>query len=249
MAEAIDAIVTQQPGSKTYRVMTAVAYYAGLRPSEVVMLRVRISRRAHRRLGTPRSHRSRHLLRRTRRTQDRTAQRPHPTRTRRDAARVDRRQRPHFTRAAAVPHPQRHHAQRIELGAGMAPSARISRRENRSASTTAATPPQPPGCAPACPSPKPPDASDTASKHSSPPTSEPSTTKNTSPTNASTPSSDSALVAVPPAAPGGPSRVQVVWPSMVAAAAQNESMTGAPVGLPSSVWVSRMAMLLSDGTT
>ena len=33
--------VTQQPGSNTYRVMTAVAYYAGLRPSEVVMLRVR----------------------------------------------------------------------------------------------------------------------------------------------------------------------------------------------------------------
>ena len=41
MAEAIDAIVTQQPASKTYRVMTAVAYYAGLRPSEVVVLRVR----------------------------------------------------------------------------------------------------------------------------------------------------------------------------------------------------------------
>ncbi len=41
MAAAIDAIVTQQSGSKTYRVMTAVAYYAGLRPSEVVMLRVR----------------------------------------------------------------------------------------------------------------------------------------------------------------------------------------------------------------
>ena len=41
MAAAIDAIVTQQPGSKTYRAMTAVAYYAGLRPSEVVMLRVR----------------------------------------------------------------------------------------------------------------------------------------------------------------------------------------------------------------
>ncbi len=41
MAAAIDAIVTQQPGSKTFRVMTAVAYYAGLRPSEVVMLRVR----------------------------------------------------------------------------------------------------------------------------------------------------------------------------------------------------------------
>ena len=41
MAEAIDAIVTQQPASNTYRVMTAVAYYAGLRPSEVIMLRVR----------------------------------------------------------------------------------------------------------------------------------------------------------------------------------------------------------------
>lgn len=41
MAQAIDAITTHQPGSRTYRVMTAVAYYAGLRPSEVVMLRVR----------------------------------------------------------------------------------------------------------------------------------------------------------------------------------------------------------------
>ena len=41
MAAAIDAIVTHQPGSKTFRVMTAVAYYAGLRPSEIVMLRVR----------------------------------------------------------------------------------------------------------------------------------------------------------------------------------------------------------------
>jgi len=30
---------TQQAASHTYRVMTAVAYYAGLRPSEVVMLR------------------------------------------------------------------------------------------------------------------------------------------------------------------------------------------------------------------
>jgi integrase len=40
MAAAIDAIVTHQPGSRAFRVMTAVAYYAGLRPSEVVMLRV-----------------------------------------------------------------------------------------------------------------------------------------------------------------------------------------------------------------
>lgn len=42
MAAAIDAIVTHQPGSRKYRVMTAVAYYAGLRPSEVVMLRPRV---------------------------------------------------------------------------------------------------------------------------------------------------------------------------------------------------------------
>lgn len=41
MAQAIDAITTHQPGSRKYRVMTAVAYYAGLRPSEVVMLRSR----------------------------------------------------------------------------------------------------------------------------------------------------------------------------------------------------------------
>lgn len=41
MAKAIDAITTHQPGSRTYRVMTGVAYYAGLRPSETVMLRPR----------------------------------------------------------------------------------------------------------------------------------------------------------------------------------------------------------------
>jgi integrase len=39
MRRAIDAMVSHQPASRTYRVMTAVAYYAGLRPSEVVMLR------------------------------------------------------------------------------------------------------------------------------------------------------------------------------------------------------------------
>jgi integrase len=38
--EAIDAIASHQPGSENYRVMTAVAFHAGLRPSEVVMLRV-----------------------------------------------------------------------------------------------------------------------------------------------------------------------------------------------------------------
>jgi integrase len=42
MASIIQAIRSHQPGSRTYQVMTAVAYYAGLRPSEVVMLRPRV---------------------------------------------------------------------------------------------------------------------------------------------------------------------------------------------------------------
>ena len=40
MARAIDAITSDKTGSENYRVMTAVVYYAGLRPSEVAMLRV-----------------------------------------------------------------------------------------------------------------------------------------------------------------------------------------------------------------
>ena len=41
MVKVIEAIATNQPASRTYQVMTAVAYYGGLRPSEVVMLRAR----------------------------------------------------------------------------------------------------------------------------------------------------------------------------------------------------------------
>jgi integrase len=41
MATVIEAIANNQPASRTYQVMTAVAYYGGLRPSEVVMLRAR----------------------------------------------------------------------------------------------------------------------------------------------------------------------------------------------------------------
>ena len=41
MARVIAEIVSAQPASRTYQVMTAVAYYGGLRPSEVVMLRRR----------------------------------------------------------------------------------------------------------------------------------------------------------------------------------------------------------------
>jgi integrase len=41
MAKVLEAIPSHQPASRMYRVMTAVAYYAGLRPSEVVMLRAK----------------------------------------------------------------------------------------------------------------------------------------------------------------------------------------------------------------
>jgi integrase len=41
MARAIKRIRSHQPGSQIYQLMTAVAYYGGLRPSEVVMLRPR----------------------------------------------------------------------------------------------------------------------------------------------------------------------------------------------------------------
>ncbi|WP_341253529.1 tyrosine-type recombinase/integrase [Euzebya pacifica] len=40
MARALAALRTHQPASRRYQVMTSVVYYAGLRPSEVVMLRV-----------------------------------------------------------------------------------------------------------------------------------------------------------------------------------------------------------------
>ena len=40
MVRIIEAVPNRQPASLTYRAMTAVAYYAGLRPSEVVALRV-----------------------------------------------------------------------------------------------------------------------------------------------------------------------------------------------------------------
>jgi integrase len=41
MVKTIAAVQTHQPGSRKYRVMTAISYYGGLRPSEVVMLRPR----------------------------------------------------------------------------------------------------------------------------------------------------------------------------------------------------------------
>jgi integrase len=44
MAATILAIRSHQPGSRAYQVMTAVSYYGGLRPSEVVMLRPRALR-------------------------------------------------------------------------------------------------------------------------------------------------------------------------------------------------------------
>jgi integrase len=41
MARILDAIPSHQPASRTYQLMTAISYFAGLRPSEVVMLRRR----------------------------------------------------------------------------------------------------------------------------------------------------------------------------------------------------------------
>jgi integrase len=41
MVEILDAMASHQPGSLLYQQMTAIVYYAGLRPSEVVMLRRR----------------------------------------------------------------------------------------------------------------------------------------------------------------------------------------------------------------
>jgi len=137
-----------------------------------------------------RRHRSRHLLRRTRRTQDRTTQRADPFGARRDAAGVGRRERSHIAQASAVSNPQRHHAERIKLGESLAPSARIGRPATHQGLRLPPTPRPRRGCAPGCRSPRRHDGSDTASKPSSPPTSAPSTTKNTSPTNESTPSSD-----------------------------------------------------------
>ncbi len=41
MLRILDAIASHQPGSLVYQQMTSVVYFAGLRPSEVVMLRKR----------------------------------------------------------------------------------------------------------------------------------------------------------------------------------------------------------------
>lgn len=73
MARILDAIPSHQPGSHKYRVMTAVIYYAGLRPSEVVMLRPRALHLPAEGWGAHRHHRSRHRLRCSGRAQGRTS--------------------------------------------------------------------------------------------------------------------------------------------------------------------------------
>ena len=189
MSAAINAIATHQPASNTYRVMTAVAYYAGLRPSEVVMLRVRsvqlpangwgrldvteadisFDEPGEPKIG-PRSVPippvlvnvlSEWIATNRLTSQDGCCSGPATTTVRAD---------------------------RTGPGHGTAPSNRSAR--NRCAYTTADTQPPPPGSAPACLSPQPHAASDTPLKHSSAPASAPSTTKNTPPTDASTPASN-----------------------------------------------------------
>lgn len=97
MAAAIDAIVTHQPGSRAFRVMTAVAYYAGLRPSEVVMLRVRSTVLPAEGWGRLEVTEADISFDEPWRTQNRTTQCAHPTSTRHDPLRVDRPQQPHRT--------------------------------------------------------------------------------------------------------------------------------------------------------
>ncbi len=126
MAGAIDAIVTQQPGSKTYRVMTAVAYYAGLRPSEVVMLRVRS-------LDLPAGGWGRVDVTEADISFDEPGepktgtQRPHPARARQHPPPMDQRQRTRRSGPVVVPNSEQHHAERIELGPRVAPRPRIGR--------------------------------------------------------------------------------------------------------------------------
>ena len=81
--------------SRTYQVMTAVAYYAGLRPSEVVMLRTSAPHAAGSGLGPHRCRRGRHRLQRARRAEDRPAFSSDPTRPRRDAHGLGRHPRHH----------------------------------------------------------------------------------------------------------------------------------------------------------
>ncbi len=190
MAAAIDAIITQQPGSKTYRMMIAVAYYAGLRPSEVVMLRVRSCELPTE--GWGRLEVTEADISFDEPGEPKTGPRSVPIppvlvsmlREWIDQNKLDAPGRLLFrTRNDTRP------AARTGHGHGTAPSKRSAR--SRCASTTADTPPRPHGSAPGCPSQKPHADSGTTSKHSSPPTSAPSTTKSTSPTNESTPSSDS----------------------------------------------------------
>ena len=193
MAEAIDAIVTQQPGSKTYRVITAVAYYAGLRPSEVVMLRVRSTVLPDEGWGRldvteadisfdepgepktgPRSVPIPPVLVAILRE---WAEQNNLTSPERLLFRTRNNTRPSGSTQA----------DRTGPAHGTVPRSRSAR--SRCASTTVDMRPQLHGCAPGCRSARPRDDSGTASKHSSPPTSAPSTTKSKSATSESTRSS------------------------------------------------------------
>ena len=204
MAEAIDAIVTQQPGSKTYRVMTAVAYYAGLRPSEVVMLRVRSAVLPADGWGSRSPKRTSPSMNPANPRPDPAASQSHQCSSRCCANGSKKATSQVQSVCCSAPVTTPCPADRTGHGHGTVRSNRSAR--NRCACTTAATPPRPHGSEPACPSPRPPDASGTASKHSSPPTSAPSTTKNTSATNESTPSSASETSAATTSA--RPKRVQ-----------------------------------------
>ena len=111
--------------SQTYRVMTAVAYYAGLRPSEVVMIR-----RGSLDLTTSgwgRLHVTEADFSFDEPGEPKTGPRvvPIPARARPDARQMGCRTRHCRRRAADVPHENRITPKRVELGSLMAPRTRI----------------------------------------------------------------------------------------------------------------------------
>ena len=91
MAATIAALPSHQPASRMYQVMTAVAYYAGLRPSEVVMLRPRALHLPSRVGATSTSTEADIGWDETGRAEDRSASSTDPAAARRNARLMDRR--------------------------------------------------------------------------------------------------------------------------------------------------------------
>ena len=132
-------------GVARYQLMTAVVYYAGLRPSEVAMLRRR-STRPPRPTGWGRIDVREADIAFDEPGEPKTGPRsvPIPPVLVDAAPGVARRARL-GRRRPPLPHPHRTPSRRVELEPGLAPSPRPTRPLHAGASTTAATPPPRPG--------------------------------------------------------------------------------------------------------